>query len=337
MSELSSELPAAARAPGVDVSIVVPVTHVRADVRELVAAFAVELERLHKRWECILVFDGVKGTAWDTGLALQAETGGRVRTIALHRTFGESVCLASAFEHARGELILTTPQYVQSDPRCLESLFRAIDEGADFVATRRHPRIDPWLNRAQSAAFNVVMRQIVGAQFHDLNSTLRLIRREVLEHVTIYGDMYRYLPAIAWRAGFQVVEVPVRHVAEWGRAGIFGPGVYLRRLLDVIGVTFLTRFTHKPLRFFGAFGGALMFVGGGLSTVMLVQWILQSNRGLYQRPVFQIGVLLFILGVQIIGFGLVGEIIVFTQARNVREYKIERLVETQGRDEEGAA
>jgi hypothetical protein len=322
---------------GVDVSIVVPVTSVRADVRELVSALTSELDRLEKRWECILVFDGVQGAAWEAGLALQAQTGGRVKTIAMHRPFGESVCLASAFEHAAGELVLTAPQYVQTDPRCLATLFRAVDEGADFVATRRHPRIDPWLNRVQSAAFNVVMRRIVGAQFRDLNSTLRLIRREVLEQVTIYGDMYRYLPAIAWRAGFRVVEVPVRHVAEWGKVGIYGPGVYVRRLLDVIGVTFLTRFTHKPLRFFGAFGGSLMLAGGLLSTIMFAQWLFQSDKGLYQRPLFQIGVLGFILGVQVIGFGLVGEIIVYTQARNVREYRIERLVETRGRDEEGAA
>ncbi len=320
-----------------DVSIIVPVSHVRADVRELVAALGGELDRLGKSWECILVFDGIRGEAWEAGLALQAQTGDRVKTIALHRPFGESVCLASAVEHARGKLLLTAPQYVQSDPRSLEALFRSVEEGADLVATRREHRVDPWLNRVQSAAFNAVMRRIVGAQFHDLNSTLRLIRREVLENLDIYGDMYRYLPAIAWRQGFRVDEVPVRHVAEWGRSGIFGPGVYLRRMLDVIGVTFLTRFTHKPLRFFGALGGALMLFGGLLSTYMLVEWMVNPLAGLYQRPLFQVGVLFFMIGVQVVGFGLVGEIIVFTQARNVREYKVERLYEARAPEGEESA
>jgi len=311
-----------------DVTVIVPISHVKAEVREVVEALGQELDQLGKRWDCILVFDGVRGKAWETGLALQAATQNQVKTIALHKAFGESVCLSSAFEHARGQVILTSPQYVQVDPIEVRALIAAIDDGADFVTPWRHPRVDPWLNRVQSTLFNWLMRRIVGTNFHDLNCTLRAIRREVLEHLSVYGDMYRYLPTIAFRQGFRVDEVKVRHLKEWGHAGVFGPGVYLRRFLDIIGVMFLTKFTHKPLRFFGAFGGLLVALGSLISIWMTVTWALDTDSGLIARPMFLVGVLFFVLGVQVIGFGLVGEIIIFTQAKNVREYRIQETSES---------
>ncbi len=314
--------------PAPDITIVFPVQTHKAEVEHVLAALGGSLESLGFTWECILVFDGIKGDLWRRATELQARTHDQVRTIALHKQFGETVCLSSAFEHARGGLILTTPAYVQVDPQELSKLFAAIDDGADFVATWRMPRVDSKLNQFQSFAFNWVVRKVVGATFHDLNSTLRIMRREVLEQVTIYGNMYRYLPAVAYRQGFRVDEVQVRHLAEWGNVGVFGPGLYLRRALDVLGLMFLARFTHKPLRFFGTLGGVFLVLGFLLSGSQIARWAFSSdNYGLFQQPFFLIGVLLGVLGAQIIGFGLVGEIIVFTQAKNVREYRIERIYE----------
>lgn len=294
----------------------------------MLGALGGALERLGMTWEAILVYDGIKGDVYELGTRLQEKTQDQLRTIALHRPFGESVCLSSAFEHARGALVVTTPQYVQIDPAEVEKLFQAIDDGADFVTTWRHPRVDSRLNQMQSSAFNWVVRKVVGARFHDLNSTLRVMRREVLEQLTIYGNMYRYLPAVAFRQGFRVDEVKVRHLAEWGNTGFFGAGAYLRRALDLLGLMFLARFTHKPLRFFGALGGALMLVGALLVGTQLLFWMRsEMDFGLYLRTPFLLGVLLGVLGAQIVGFGLVGEIIVYTQARNVREYRIERIYE----------
>ena len=311
-----------------EVTIVVPVLDLEAEVEEVIAALGRELDRLGRSWEALLVFDGVKGQPWEAGLALQERTDQKVRTIALHKPFGESVCLTSAFDHARGQLIMTSPQYVQVDPHDLGRLFERIDGGADLAAAWRKERIDARLNQWQSAAFNFVLRHLVGAQFHDLNCTLRVIRRDVLEQLTIYGHMYRYLPAIAHNQGFLVEEVAVRHLQERGTAGIFGPAVYARRGLDILAVMFLTKFTHKPLRFFGALGGAGMLLGGAVVAWEVAQRLFWAgDSGRYQRPLFLIGVLLFLLGVQIVGFGLVGEIIIFTQAKNLREYRIERIHE----------
>lgn len=312
----------------VDVTLVVPVTDVHAELEEVLEAYGRELDRLGRSWECILVFDGIKGAPLQRGVALQESSKGRVGTISLHRAFGETVCLSSAFENSRGELLLTLPQYVQIDPRELGGLFDAIDGGADMVTTRREPRVDPKVNQLQSWFFNWVVRLVTGASFRDLNSTTRLMRREVLEQLTIYGSMYRYLPATAYRQGFRVEELPVRHLAEWGGASVFGPGVYMRRTLDIVGLMFLSRFTHKPLRFFGALGGSAILVGSLLVVYQLLQWALSAEAyGLYQRPTFLFGVLFIVLGSQTIGFGLVGEIIIYTQARNLREYRIEKVYE----------
>ncbi len=311
-----------------DVTIVLPIQTHKAEMEAVLDALGGALEELGHTWEAVLVFDGIKGALWERATQIQEQTRDQVRTIALHKPFGESVCLSSAFEHSYGELIMTSPAYVQIDPHEVGPMLAAIDEGADFVTTWRHPRVDSKLNQLQSWLFNWVVRKVVGASFHDLNSTLRLMRREVLEQLTIYGNMYRYLPAVAYRQGFRVDELKVRHLAEWGGAGVFGPGIYLRRALDVLGLMFLARFTHKPLRFFGSLGGALMAVGLLLAGSQLIAWLTSDGAyGLNQRPFFLVGVLFGVLGAQIVGFGLVGEIIVFTQAKNVREYRIERIYE----------
>ncbi len=309
-----------------DVTVVVPVQSDEAEVRQVLQALGDELDRAKRSWEIFFVFDGVQGAAWEKAEELRKEFGKRVRTIVFKNAFGESVCLSAAVEKALGRIIVTSPQYVQVDPIELGDMLDEIDKGADFVAPWRHPRVDPVLNRLQSVLFNWVIRLIIGMSFHDLNCYFRAIRREVLEDVVIYGDMYRFLPVIAYRRGYRVVEVKVRHLQEWGRAGFFGIGVYIRRLLDILAVMFLTKFTLKPLRFFGTLGGVITFSGTCLGFYLGAVKMLYG-RGVAGDPLLLIAVLLIVLGVQIVGFGLVGEIIIFSQARNLKEYRIERIWE----------
>jgi glycosyltransferase involved in cell wall biosynthesis len=312
----------------IDVTIIVPVVSGDGRVRDVTQALSAELERLGKSWECILVFDGVRGRAWEEAQELAREHPARVLPIAFQQPSGESTCLTAAFERSRGGIIVTSPQYVQVDPFELSQMLAALSAGADFVSPWRHPRIDPYLNRLQSSLFNWVMRRIIQSPFHDLNCYFRAFKRQVLEEVAIYGDQYRFLPAIALRQGFKVVELKVRHLKEWGGSGFFGLGVYARRAIDILGVVFLSRFTLKPLRFFGALGGSFALLGGAMCLIMLVQHLFFTPEGaLITRQWFLVGLLLFVLGVQIIGFGLVGEIIIYTQARNLREYRIERIWE----------
>jgi len=319
-----------------DVTVVVPVQSALAEVREVAEALGAELTRENRSYEILFVFDGVGGRAWEEVQKLRHEIPNKIRTIHFKNPFGESVCLSAAVEKARGRYLVTSPQYVQVDPVELRTMLAELDRGADFVTPWRAPRVDPWTNRLQSAAFNLVIRQIIRMDFHDLNCYFRAIRREVLEDVVVYGDMYRYLPVIAYRQGYRVVEVKVRHLKEWGGTGVFGLGIYTRRFLDILAVTFLTRFTLKPLRFFGTIGGVFGLCGLAICAHMTIQkfWFDEAISG---RPLLLLGVLMIVLGVQVLGFGLVGEIIIFSQARNLKEYRIERIYESDGPiDEEPA-
>jgi FemAB-related protein (PEP-CTERM system-associated) len=239
---------------------------------------------------------------------------------------GESIALSAGVAKATGDLVLSMPPYLQIEPQDVVLVVKALEAGADCVATWRHSRIDPWLNQLQSRLFNWFLRWIMNMPFHDLNSATRGFRRRVLEEVAVYGELYRFLPVMARRQGFRVTEVRVRHREEKGRAGFYGVGVYLRRALDIVAITFLTRFTQRPLRFFGYVGFTAALVG-----VLMAAWPLYErifeNVALTERPLFVLGAILAAFGVQLIGFGLVGEIIIFTQAPNLRDYKIESMVE----------
>ncbi len=307
------------------VSVVIPLTSSEVDVRGLIEGYSEPLRSGGYEYELIFVLDGVRGGITND---LEAAAGDHpIKIVRLQgEGLGEAIALSAGVARARGKLIVNAPQYLQSDPADLLKVVQAMETGADFVATWRHPRVDPWLNRLQSRIFNWMLRVIMGIRFHDLNSSLRGMRRQVLEEVNVYGEMYRFLPVLAQRQGFRVVEVKVRHREEKGRRGFYGVGVYVRRVLDILAITFLTRFTQRPLRFFGMLGFLTMTVGVAFAGPPLY-WKLIGEDGLSNHPIFVLGMILVAFGFQLIGFGLVGEIIIFTQSSSFRDYKIDEILE----------
>ncbi|MBL8731763.1 MAG: FemAB family PEP-CTERM system-associated protein [Planctomycetes bacterium] len=277
------------------------------------------------RTEFVVVLDGPAGryehelreigTRWPLRI-VQLEGGG----------LGESIALSAGVAKAQGDLVVNAPPYLQIEPDDVVLVVKALEAGAECVATWRHSRIDPWLNQLQSRLFNWLLRLIMNMPFHDLNSGTRGFRRHVLEEVAVYGELYRFLPVMARRQGFRVAEVKVRHREEKGRAGFYGLGVYLRRMLDILAITFLTRFTQRPLRFFGYLGFGAIAVGGPIAAWHLYLRLFEEES-LANKPAFVVAAILAAFGVQLIGFGLIGEIIIFTQAPNLRDYKIADLVE----------
>jgi FemAB-related protein (PEP-CTERM system-associated) len=307
------------------VSVVVAIAGPEAQPRSIVDGFGKALTAAGYGCEFVFVLDGPGGryeqelrelgARWTLRI-VQLEGGG----------LGESIALSAGVAKARGELVVNVPPYLQIEPDDIVLVVKGLEAGADCVATWRHSRIDPWLNQMQSRLFNWCLRMIMNVPFHDLNSGTRGFRRQVLEEVAVYGELYRFLPVMARRQGFRVVEIRARHREEKGRAGFYGLGVYLRRLLDIVAITFLTRFTQRPLRFFGYLGFAAIAIGAPLALYYL--WLrLSQDQPLSDKPAFVIGALLTAFGVQVIGFGLIGEIIIFTQAPNLRDYKIEDVVE----------
>lgn len=324
-----------------DLTVVVPVHDDRVEFEAILQQYGREFDKRRISYEFVFVLDGAPERLFEQ-LAARRPKGISVRLIKFNQPFGESIALAAGFKVARGRAVLSLPQYIQTDPADVQRVLDALDHGADVVTCWRVPRIDPWLNRVQSSIFNSVMRLMTRTKVHDLNCLMRAMVRRVFEEVSVQGDMYRFLPVLAFRAGYEVAEVRVRHVKEEGGGrmlgSLFGAGVYLRRMLDIAALIFLTRFTRKPLRFFGLAGSAIFGVGMLTCLVLFIEFLLGGDNDstrLKNRAWLIFGALMIVLGVQTFFIGLVAEIVIFTQARHLRDYKIGRLSESGGgRDDE---
>lgn len=312
------------QAPLAAVSVIVPVTERYEDLVEIYRVHAKVLNQLGRAFEFVYVFDG----GFEEG-ARQLEplqsSGEPIRVVILPRRFGEATALTVGFEQARSEILLTLSSYLQVMPEGIERVLKMIEEGCDLVVARRFPRIDSWMNRIQTRGFHFLTRRLTGVDLHDMSCGLKGMRRRVARELNLYGDLHRFLPLLAYQRGFRVTEVAIpQHPAD-GRVRVYQPGVYLRRLLDILTLVFLFKFTKKPLRFFGLIGVGLFGAGFLISAVLAVQKML-GMTALTDRPLLIFGVLLMVLGVQTGSIGLLGEIIIFTHARKVKDYTIDKVL-----------
>lgn len=234
---------------------------------------------------------------------------------------GETWLVRMAAPHCRGPRLLILEASRRLAPSALPRLVAALDE-ADLAVARRLPRTDSRVNRIQSALFHRLVSKATGTAFHDLASGARAVRRELLDALPIYGDLYPFLPVLAAREGYTVREVDApQHASEEGTR-LFGPSIYLRRALDVFGLYFMVRFTEKPLRFFGLVGTVVAAAGSVLLGIVFVQRL--AGQGIADRPVLLLGMLLLVLGLQSIALGLVGELIVHVHAGRRARYRLAR-------------
>lgn len=316
----------AVKAPSVAVSVVVPVTERYDDLAEIYQAHAAVLNRTGRSFEFIFILDA--GYEEAARKLEQMQTSGEpIRVLNLPRNFGEATALTVGFKQARGDVLLTLSAYFQVKPEGIQKVLSLLDEGYDLVLTRRYPRIDSWINRLQNYGFHLLTRWLTGVQFHDISCGLRGMRRQVARGTHLYGDLHRFLPLLAYQRGFRVAEVLVPQHPLDGRMRVYRPGVYLRRLLDILTLVFLFKFTKKPLRFFGLIGVGLFGGGFLISLVLAIERVL-GLTALADRPLLILGVLLMVLGVQIGSIGLLGELIIFTHAREMEDYTIERVLRT---------
>jgi glycosyltransferase involved in cell wall biosynthesis len=304
------------------VSVIVPVVERADDLLLLYRSFASELDRRGEEYEFLFVFDG--GFTPPPDLVALSRERESVRLLSFARTFGETAALRLGIERSRGDVILTLPAYFQVQAEGVAGLLDALQAGADMVVASRSPRVDSWLNRLQSRAFHAIVGGLSDRRFHDMACGVRLIRRPVAEALPLYGDLHRFLPALALREGYRVDEVPVPQHPNDARTRVYRPGVYVRRLLDIAAFFFLAKFTEKPLRFFGLVGSVFFGFGAVTSLVLLVQRL--TGQGIADRPLLLLAVLLLALGVQLMGLGLVGEIIVHLRSPHRRAYRVRERV-----------
>lgn len=306
------------------VSVIVPVTERYDDLSEIYQSHSKVLRQTGRPFEFIFVIDDGFAEAAQKLEPIQT-SGEPIRVIQLPRRFGEATALMIGFEQARGDVILTLPAYFQAVSEGLGRVLTLLDEGYDMVVVRRWPRIDSWINRFQNHVFHALIRLLTGVQFHDISCGVKGIRRKVLREIHLYGDLHRFLPLLAYQRGFRVIEASVeQHSSDTG-IRVYHPGVYLRRLLDLLILLFLFKFTKKPLRFFGLVGSAL-FAAGGIITLYLGLYRILGFGGIADRPLLLLGVLLMVLGVQTVSIGLIGEIIIFTHARKMKDYTIDKVL-----------
>lgn len=308
----------------IDISVIVPVSERFDDVRALYEDYKKGLSGCaDKTCEFIYVIDGDYPDVVESLKALQQE-GEPITIVKLAKWFGEATALTAGFNQSRGEILMTLPAYYQVEAEDLLKLLFALKH-CDMAIGRRWPRIDARINQLQSRLFHALLNFLADSSFHDLGCGARALRRRIIEEVPIYGDQHRFFPLLAARSGFRIEEVPLRQSRRDPHRRIYRPGVYLRRLLDVLTVFFLVKFTKKPLRFFGLIGSATFAVGALLMLFIVVER-LSTGVPLAERPALLLSSLLVVLGAQLFALGLLGELIIFTHAGQIKEYTIEEII-----------
>jgi glycosyltransferase involved in cell wall biosynthesis len=315
-----------------DVSIVVPVVERHGDLAQLYTEFAAELTRLGLTAEFIFVVDEQLREVVPALQEIQPRAGQEVAIVLLGGPFGESAALTTGFAKARAGRIVTLAAYFQVEPAGLGPALQALDDGVDLVVGRRHPRIDSHFNRLQSRLFHGIVHSLTRTDFHDISCGFKVMKRRVARELSLYGGLHRFIPLLALQRGFTVREIAVPQRQEDRATRYYGTPTYLGRLLDILNIFFLTKFTRTPLRFFGLLGAGLFTLGVGIDLIVAIEKVLFAT-GLADRPLLLLGVLLMVLGVQTLSLGLIGEIIIFTHARNVRDYKVAEVIKSPGRPE----
>jgi hypothetical protein len=210
---------------------------------------------------------------------------------------------------------------LQDDPQEIPALCAKLDEGYDLVSGWKRKRYDPWHKTMPSKLFNAVTSKMSGITLHDFNCGLKAYRHDVVKSVQIYGDMHRYIPALAHWEGFRVAEIPVQHHPRKFGVSKFGAKRFVTGFLDLLTVLFTTKYIKRPLHLFGTIGTLLLLVGMGVETTLTVEWFLGMTY-FSNRPLVLLGILLIIVGVQLISMGLLGEMLVKNSSTGTAQYLI---------------
>jgi glycosyltransferase involved in cell wall biosynthesis len=297
-----------------DVSVVVPIYNEEEALPHLCEALTGALDGLDRTWEVLLVNDG---SSDDSQARMDEVAREDPRFIAIHlrRNFGQTPAMSAGFDHSRGRIIVAMDADLQNDPRDIPKLLEKIDEGYDCVSGWRRDRQDDWLTRIlPSKAANWLISTVTGVRLHDYGCSLKAYRREIIEDVRLYGEMHRFIPALAHWAGASITEVVVDHHPREFGSSKYGLSRISRVFLDLLTVKFLLSYATRPIQVFGRWGLISGFIG-----FLMAAWL--SFRKFYfgedigNRPALLLAVLLILVGFQFVTMGLLAEL----QARTYYE------------------
>ncbi|MGH9631095.1 MAG: glycosyltransferase family 2 protein [Bryobacteraceae bacterium] len=294
------------------ISIVIPIHNEEPALLPLYDRLTKVLESIQTPYEILFVDDASNDRSFDL-LANLVETDGRLKVIRLRRNFGQTAALSAGFDEAQGAVIVSLDGDLQHDPEDIPALLAKIEEGYDIASGWRKDRLDNAVTRRiPSLVANWLMSKVSGIELRDFGTTFKAYRAEILKDVNLYGDLHRFIPALASLYGARVAEVPIRNSPRVGGGSHYGLGRTFRVLLDLITLKFLLKYFTRPMHFFGMFGLAGTTIGGLILTYLLVYKLLGNELIIQHGPLLIAGALLFLTGLMMFSTGLLGEILMRT-------------------------
>lgn len=310
-----------------EVSVVVPIYNEVKSIPQLIDTIANTLTATGLSYEIICVDDGSKDGSAEL-LIQQAESRYDLKAVILRRNYGQTPAMAAGFNHAKGKVIITLDGDLQNDPTDIPLLLAKLDEGYDLVSGWRKERQDAALTRLlPSKIANWLIGQVTGVKLHDYGCSLKVYRAELVADMNLYGELHRFLPALAYIEGARIAELPVRHHARRYGSSKYGLGRTLRVVMDLFTVFFMKKFLTRPMHVFGIFGFVLMVLGlllGGYLTVLKVA----LGQSIGDRPLLILAVVLLLTGVQLLSFGLLAELLMRTyhESQGKPIYRVREVV-----------
>jgi len=302
------------------VSIVIPLFNEEESLRPLSSEITTVCTEKHIEFEVIFVDDG----STDNSLKIIREicrTDMRFKFVSFQKNYGKAAALQVGFAKVSGGYVITMDADLQDDPREIPNLLKKLNEGFDLVSGWKKVRHDPFIKRHSSKFFNFVTRVMSGIKLHDFNCGLKAYRRAVVRQMKVYGELHRYMPVLAHWQGFSVTEIPVQHHPRRYGKTKFGISRFFKGFIDLVTVTFVTRYIKRPMHLFGFLGAFSFFVGFLVNGYLTFEWI--YGKPLSNRPMLFLGMLLIIVGVQFFSVGLLGEMMVHNMQSD-KEYTVKQ-------------
>ena len=310
------------------ISVVVPVFNEEQSVALLYEELQAALDPLGDSWQAVYVDDGSTDGSFAALTRLHSRTS-NVRVVRLRRNFGKAAALAAGFAEAEGDIVVTIDGDLQDDPSEIPRLLAKLDEGFDLASGWKAKRKDPLTRRIPSKIFNWAAGRMSGLHLHDMNCGLKAYRGEVVRNLVLYGELHRFIPVLAYEQGYRVAEVSVNHRPRGHGRSRYGLERYLRGFLDLLTVSFMGRYRHRPLHLFGGLGLLLGLAGSALLLYLTV--VKLTGHAIGQRPLLTLGVLLVVVGMQFFTLGLISEMITSHHeeralAREQRDARVEEVL-----------
>jgi glycosyltransferase involved in cell wall biosynthesis len=300
------------------ISVVVPVHDEERSIALLFEELQAALEPLDRAWEVIYVDDGSTDGSFGALTRLHAQHD-EVSVVRLRRNFGKAAALMAGFTQASGELVVTIDGDLQDDPAEIPHMLAKLEEGFDLVSGWKTLRQDPWTRRLLSKVFNFTARRMSGLRLHDMNCGLKAYRAEVVRGLRLYGELHRFIPVLAHYRGYRIAELPVNHRPRSHGRSRYGFERYLRGFFDLLSVSFLGKYGHRPLHLFGGLG---LFLGlSGTGVLIYLTGVKIAGGAIGKRPLLILGVLLVVVGIQLFSLGLLSEMIISHHEERADEWR----------------